>query len=197
MSAENKRIFREMNFSEVESWYNTELKEAFAENERKPLGDIVSLMKEKKYEVWGLFEENHLLGYAGLWKAHDIPLVLLDYLGVTAKLRNHGLGAEIVKHLKTLGTPLITESELPVEGDSEKENSIRVHRINFYRRNGFVPAYKMATCGMRWQALLMNAEKFSLETIMKWHKGLYGPARTDVMIPLAKEEQPSMPYWMK
>lgn len=197
MIAKYKRVFRTMNFSELEDWYNSELKEAFAENERKPFQDIVNLIEEGKYEVWGIFETNNLLGYASLWKAQDIPLILLDYLGVSAKLRNKGIGADILKRLKALGVPIVTESELPVKGDLDSENSIRVRRINFYKRNGFVPAYEMATCGMRWQAFLVNADDFSIEAIMKWHKDLYGVERKDVKIPIEKEQLPGMPYWMK
>lgn len=197
MIAKHKRVFRTMNFSELEDWYNSELKEAFAENERKPFQDIVNLIEEGKYEVWGIFETNNLLGYASLWKAQDIPLILLDYLGVSAKLRNNGIGADILKQLKALEVPIVTESELPVKGDLDSENSIRVRRINFYQRNGFVPAYEMATCGMRWQALLVNADDFPIEAIMRWHKYLYGVERKDVKIPIEKEQLPGMPYWMK
>lgn len=192
-----KRVFRKMNFSELEYWYNVEFKEAFAENERKPLQDIIKLIEENRYEVFGYFEGTHLIGYASLWMAKDDPLVLLDYLGVTSDLRNGGIGTDILKQLKGKGIPIVTESELPVEGDSEKENGIRARRINFYKRNGFVPAYEMATCGMRWQALLINAEEFSIESVMKWHKSLYGIERTDVEIPLGKGGIPTRPYWMQ
>lgn len=196
MITKQKRVFRTMNFPELEYWYHFELKEAFTENERKPFQDIVKLIEQRKYEVWGMFEANNLLGYASLWKAKEIPLILLDYLGVSVKLRNNGIGADILKQLKDLGIPIVTESELPVRGDLDSENSIRARRINFYKRNGFVPAYEMATCGMRWQALLMNADDFPIESIMKWHKDLYGVERKDVKIPIEKGELPGMPYWM-
>lgn len=192
----NERIFRKLNLSELDYWYNIEFKEAFAENERKPLKDIIELINEKRYEIYGLFEENRMIGYASLWMAQDVPLVLLDYLGVSATLRNGGIGTDILKRLRCLGVPLVTESELPVEGDSESENLIRERRINFYKRNGFVPVYEMATCGMRWQALLINADDFSIASIMEWHRTLYGAERTDVEIPLKKGKIPSMPYWM-
>ena len=86
---------------------------------------------------------------------------------------------------------------MPIEGDNEKENHIRIRRIGFYQRNGFVPTYEMATCGMRWQALLANAKGMDLASIMRWHRELYGPERTDVKVPLGPEEAPEMPYWMK
>lgn len=188
--------FRKMSDDEIKSWYHTEFSEAFAENERKPLEDIFDLIDDGRYEAWGLFNGDKLLGYATLWKAGHIPLVLMDYLGVSKEYRNQGIGAKILEQLKSLNFPIVTESELPVSGDAPEENNIRIRRINFYKRNGFKPAYEMATCGMRWQALLVNTDSMLLEDIMKWHKELYGSERTDVKVPIGKDEIPEMPYWM-
>ncbi|MBR3212624.1 MAG: hypothetical protein IKF70_05950, partial [Firmicutes bacterium] len=49
------RIFRQLDNDEIRDWYSRELAEAFAENERKPLGDIYSLIEQDRYEIWGLF----------------------------------------------------------------------------------------------------------------------------------------------
>ena len=192
----DEAVFREMTVPEIEDWYATDFAEAFAENERKPLPDILSLIEEGRYRLLGLFDGHGMTGYAALWIRRDIPLVLLDYLGVRSDLRNRGLGAALLDRLKKGGYPLVTESELPVAGDSEEANALRQRRIGFYRRNGFVPAYEMATCGMRWQALLVNAEDLALSDVMVWHRALYGPERTDVRIPLGPDETPEMPYWM-
>ena len=190
-------LFRPMNDEEIRSWYTTDFSEAFAENERKPLEDIFSLIKDGRYELWGLFDGALMVGYAALWKRAGIPLVLLDYLGVASARRNSGLGNEILRRLTALKSPLVTESELPVEGDSAEENHLRLRRIAFYKRNGFSPAYEMATCGMRWQALTVNAALFPMADIMRWHRALYGSERTDVRVPLGRDEVPEMPYWMK
>ena len=189
-------VFRMMSKREIEMWYAADFSEAFAENERKPLPDIFALIEEGRYQIWGLFDGEAALGYATLWQREGIPLVLLDYLGVKASLRNGGLGAQILRQLQSKGFLIVTESELPVPDDSEEENSIRLRRIGFYRRNGFTPSYEMATCGMRWQALLYGAKDDSLVQIMEWHRELYGSERTDVKIPLGRDEIPEMPYWM-
>ena len=189
--------FRQMTPKEIEYWHAVEFSQAFAENERKPLADILDLAAQGRYQLWGLFDGERMLGYATLWRRDGIPLVLLDYLGVSAALRNGGLGAGILARLREQGFPIVTESELPVPGDSDAENHIRLRRIGFYRRNGFTPAYEMATCGMRWQALLANTDGLEMTDIMAWHRALYGPERTDVKVPLGPDEVPELPYWMK
>ena len=188
--------FRFMSCAEITAWYENELKTAFVAQERKPLADIFRLIDEGRYEIWGLFDEGSLLGYACLWKSSQVPLVLLDYLGVTAARRSEGLGSEILRLLKAQGRPLVTESEVEVDGDSREANAIRRRRIAFYQRNGFAAAYIMATCGMAWQALI-HAPQLTAEEITAQHRALYGPDRTDVAVLLPQGAKPAMPYWMK
>ena len=188
-------VFRLMTDSEIAHWYEAELSEAFAPQERKPFADIVSLRAAGRYEIWGLFDAGALLGYGTLWKAPEHPLVLLDYLGVTALRRNGGLGSRLLTLLKGQGRPLVVESELPVPGASPEENDIRRRRIGFYQRGGFSPAYEMATCGMAWQALLYDPTQVPLSQIMAAHRAIYGPLRTDVQVPLT--HSPALPYWME
>ena len=213
-----KRPFRLMNDAERDYWYKHLMPEGFERNEIKPRDDVERLLKEDRYEIWGLFPESPQpegrdylqpekpdvvqptvlpVGFACLWKRPGIPLVLLDYLGVTGALRNGGWGAWMLARLREQGRPLVLESEMIIPGASEEENAIRARRIAFYERNGFHPAYEMATCGMRWQAMLTKDEGYRLEDIMRWHKELYDEKRTDVKVPLGPDEVPELPYWMK
>ena len=189
--------FRRMTPSEIPNWYQNELCAAFAPQECKPLPDILALEVQRRYELWGLFDGDAMLGYAALWTAPDIPLVLLDYLGVTASCRSMGLGSEILTRLKQQGRPLVLESELPVEQGREEDNLLRLRRIRFYQRNGFTPVYRMATCGLAWQALLYNPTNAAEEYIIHWHRAIYGSNRTDVQVPLPDGDIPKMPYWMQ
>lgn len=187
--------FRLLTAKEYPRWYHDQLSEAFVPQERKPLSDILRLQEEGRYEVWGLFDEDELVSYAALWKHVTIPLVLLDYLGTTRARRNEGIGSDMLLRLAMQGRPMVTEAELPVQGDSDEENALRLRRIQFYVRNGFSPAYVMSTCGMAWQALLCGTAE-PLENIMAQHKALYGEKRTDVVIPLPEGQTPQLPYWM-
>ncbi len=192
---------RTMDRAEVRRWYETELAEAFPPNERKPLEDILALMDGDRYEALGLYEDGALLGYATLWKTPERPeYVLLDYLGVTAARRNGGLGAHILallgEHYRGKAL-VITEAECPVPGDDEAENALRRRRIGFYERCGFTPAYEMATCGVRFQALVLGALPEDKSGLMAAHRAIYGPERTDVKVPLGPDEVPEPPRWMR
>ena len=185
----------------LEDWYRRELTEAFPPNERKPLEDIRTLMARGRYEVWGLFEGDTLLGYATLWmEPADKSCILLDYLGVTAARRNGGLGRQIVRMLaeKLEGKSLLLiEAERPVEGADPAENTLRQRRLAFYERCGFVAAYDMATCGMRFTTFLPFLPR-DLAPVMALHRAIYGPERTDVKVPLGPDEMlPGPPAWME
>ena len=68
--------FRLMTPEETEYWYADLMPEAFAANEIKPWDDVVRLLAEDRYEIWGLFEEpsdasdaeTFPIGFACLWK---------------------------------------------------------------------------------------------------------------------------------
>lgn len=198
---------RAMTEEETAYWYHHELCEAFPPQERKPLADILALRSCGRYELLGFFEPPsggspaQMIGYATLWKAPELRTMLLDYLGVTASMRNAGVGSRILSHLKQhcAGRPLLVESEAPSSDDTE-ENRIRTRRIQFYVRNGFTPVYEMATCGLRWQAMLLGTPPATscdaFRHLMHEHKALYGPGRSDVEVPLPPGKTPAPPYWM-
>ena len=192
---------RQITGAGLEAWYRDEVPAAFPPNERKPLPEIRKLMAQGRYEVWGLFEGETLLGYATLWmEPADKRCILLDYLGVTAARRNGGIGRQIVAMVaeRLAGKSLLLiEAERPVEGDDPAENTLRQRRLAFYERCGFVPAYDMATCGMRFTTFLPHLLE-DLAPVMAAHRAIYGPARTDVKVPLGPgETPPGPPAWMQ
>lgn len=190
-------VFRKFREEELLPWYEQELCTTFIPQECTPLSEILRLWQAQRYELWGLFEGDAMRGYAALRTGETIPTVLLDYLGVSVHHRNGGLGSEILRLLKAQGRPIVLESEEVVPLGDPTENALRERRMGFYVRNGFTPVYRMATCGVAFQALLYDESHMPLSQIMRCHRLLYGEDRADVCVPLLKGQQPPMPYWMQ
>ena len=170
-------------------WYEKFLKEDFVSDEIKPIENILTLIKNGRYEVYGVFQDDEMIAYASFWKKENINLVLLDYLGVSKKYRNQGVGSKILVLIKEIlgNMPYVVEAEIPT-GSSLEEDKIRKRRIEFYERNGCKKVYLMATCGMKWQTLVNSKNEIDQKELAKLHKELYEEKRTDVKIPVSINE---------
>ena len=155
-------------------WYEKFLKEDFVSDEIKPIENILTLIKNGRYEVYGVFQDNEMIAYASFWKKENINLALLDYLGVLKKYRNQGIGSKILVLIKEMlgNMPYVVEAEIPT-GSSLEEDKIRKRRIEFYERNGCKKVYLMATCGMKWQTLVNSKNEIDQKELAKLHKELY------------------------
>lgn len=156
--------FRLLTAEEYPRWYHDQLSEAFVPQERKPLPDILRLLEEGRYEVWGLFDEDEMLSYAALWKNATIPLVLLDYLGTTRARRNEGLGSDMLLRLEQQGRPLVAEAEFPVPGGSDAETHCVCGVSSFIFAMGSLPPISCppaAWSGRRCCVALSNRWKIS------------------------------------
>ena len=179
-------------------WYEKFLKEDFVSDEIKPIENILTLIKNSRYEVYGVFQDDEMIAYASFWKKENINLVLLDYLGVSKKYRNQGIGSKILVLIKEMlgNIPYVVEAEIPT-GSSLEEDKIRKRRIEFYERNGCKKVYLMATCGMKWQTLVNSKNEIDQKELAKLHKELYEEKRTNVKIPVSIDENIEKAFWSK
>lgn len=213
---------RVLKIEELEWWYDNFLRNDFPENERKPLSSICRMKQDGKYDVYLYEEGDEVLGYATIWRAKGRSTCLLDYLGVPESFRNKGVGGKILRDIRSRivvsengkselsgrepsehepsdGTEicLVLESETPLAGDESEENEIRKRRVKFYERNHYVKIYEMGTCGVRFDAMAYEKVPDNLEKVMREHKEIYGPKRTDVIVPLPEHMKPPQPFWME
>ena len=179
-------------------WYEKFLKEDFVSDEIKPIENILTLIKNGRYEVYGVFQDDEMIAYASFWKKENINLILLDYLGVSKKYRNQGIGSKILVLIKEMlgNIPYVVEAEIPT-GSSLEEDKIRKRRIEFYERNDCKKVYLMATCGMKWQTLVNSKNEIDQKELAKLHKELYEEKRTDVKIPVSIDENIEKAFWSK
>lgn len=177
-------------------WYEKFLKEDFVSDEIKPIKNILMLIKNDRYKVYGVFQDDEMIAYASFWKKENINLALLDYLGVSKKYRNQGIGSKILTLIKEMlgNMPYVVEAEIPT-GSSLEEDKIRKRRIQFYEKNGCKKVYLMATCGMKWQTLVNSKNEIDQKELAKLHKELYEEKRTDVKIPISIDENIEKAFW--
>ena len=199
--------FRLLTAKEYPRWYHDQLSEAFVPQERKPLPDILRLLEEGRYEVWGLFDEDELLSYAALWKNATIPLVLLDYLGTIEGRRSQGLGTIMLDLLAGYYKDyrgIFGEAEAP-EGGSPEGEELRRRRLGFYLRNGFrYGGYDCALFGVHYQTLIRGREDVTPGELLAVHQKIYSghmPKQVYdrfIQIPLLPGQRPnSMGDWVE
>lgn len=132
------RLLQEDEIAEV---YRTYMVKDFEVGELKPLTLILELKKEKLYFCYGLFDEEELRGYAFFIGRKEEGVVLLDYYAVCASQRSMGYGSkflELLSGVLTDFTGVIAEVEDPEKAQDEIEKKLRLRRVAFYERNGFL-----------------------------------------------------------
>lgn len=114
----------------------------FAANELKPLAIISKLFDNGFYSCHAAFENELPAAYAFLLAERSC---LIDYFAVNRSLRGKGYGGDFLSLL----TPIIrnclhskglilAEVENPDFAATSSDRTMRLKRINFYEKNGFV-----------------------------------------------------------
>ena len=188
-----------MSVDELRRAYETDLTEAFPPSELKPLFAMEVLREKGLYDPL-CFQDNDgsVLGYALLWRHEDEKYILIDYLCVPTRRRNHGIGAALLSAIHEYypqDTVFIWESEAPT-GDEEQDEMI-LRRLAFYQRCGAkVLDYDNALFGVHFKTLCYANKLPNEAVILQKHKEIYlhhfGQERYDrfIQIPLLPGEMP-------
>ena len=135
MGVEVRRITDYCRFEEL---YHFHMKKDFPESELRPLSNIQRLWEQNKYECYGLYEGEMLLGYAGFYKNGNN--FLFDYFAIVKEQRNKGLGSRFLQDLKgciTGACCVLVEIEDADKTRDQDKRCIRKRRQAFYGRNGY------------------------------------------------------------
>jgi GNAT superfamily N-acetyltransferase len=175
---------------------------SFPESERTSFSIILDGIRNGGICVYiAVDQTDKLIGFATITRLQRIGVWFLDYIAVTEKSRNQGVGSKLIRlitnDLKLIKAPgLIFEVETEDEG-LEEEKDIRKRRIEFYKRNGArpvecAPYYRMpnlageGSLGMRlmWIPILEESLHGSRleECIKDMYSQLYGREMGDPLL---------------
>ena len=138
--------------------YDADLLKAFPAAELKPLRNMEELWEVDRYRPWCLFDGDEIVGECFLWLGHP-GWALLDYLCVSPRQRNAGLGAAILRKLQEVepDTVIFGESEAPEDAD---DPAMAERRLGFYARNGLRTAgYDTEMFGVHYKTLYLFREE--------------------------------------
>ena len=157
---------------QLQTVYDIDMKAAFPAAELKPLSAIRRMWREGRYKPYCLFDGDDIVGECFLWLGHP-GWALLDYLCVSPKARNVGLGALILAKLREVepGTVIFGEAEAP---EHAPDPAMAKRRLGFYARNGLRTAgYDMEVFGVHYKTLYLADRQVAEETLMKEHDFVY------------------------
>ena len=152
--------------------YDADLLKAFPAAELKPLRNMEELWEVDRYRPWCLFDGDEIVGECFLWLGHP-GWALLDYLCVSSRQRNAGLGAAILRKLQEVepDTVIFGESEAPEDAD---DPATAERRLGFYARNGLRTAgYDTEMFGVHYKTLYLFREEVDDAALMEEHRFVY------------------------
>ena len=152
--------------------YERDLKPSFPATELKPLENMERMWAEGWYRPYCLFDGEEILGEAFLWLGHP-GWGLLDYLCVSPRARNGGLGAAILRELARAEADAVIfgESEDP---DDAPDPEMARRRLGFYARNGLRTAgYDTAMFGVHYKTLYLARGQVDDDALMAEHRFIY------------------------
>ncbi len=106
------------------------MEQSFPKEEYRSYEDQLALLEREEYKLYGAIGSNgELMAFFAVWELIDF--LFIEHFAVRDKLRNQGLGAQMIRSLQArYSAPMCLEVELP-------QNALTERRIAFYERNGF------------------------------------------------------------
>lgn len=145
--------------------------QAFPQDERKPFGRIISMVRQGRSDVWCFFYQGRFAGFATTINGDG--LVMIDYLAVAQPLRGQGVGTQALRTLCRAypGQGVFVEIESPFE--QTEDAAARLRRKAFYERCGFIPSRTMADVfGVRME-LMCHGCSVNFDTYHTFYKTQY------------------------
>ncbi len=167
---------RKLNTEETSFIYDKYMKVDFPPYELKNLKKILRLTSESKYQPFGIYENEELVGYAFFVNYENI--IILDHFAILKEKRNDGLGAKainlIADYFKDKYDILLLEADDPDFFQKQADKELCNRRIDFYKRNNFTQVmFKVTAYEADFIILGTNDKIKDVKKIADLYIGLY------------------------
>ena len=157
---------------QLETVYETHLKEAFPDAERKPLQAIEAMWQDGCYQPWCLFDGEEIAGECFLWLGRP-GWVLLDYLCVSPQRRNCGIGAILLEKMQEQQTDLAILGECE-DPSLAPDPAMAQRRLGFYARNrARMAGYDTSMFGVRYKTIYWAKTQIPDAELIEQHCFIY------------------------
>lgn len=152
--------------------YDADLKQAFPPEELRGLESMEELWRSGRYRPYCLFDGDNIVGECLLWLGRP-GWGLLEFLCVSPRCRNAGLGAVILRELRK------AEAESVIFGEAEAPEDapdpvMAERRLGFYARNGLRTAgYDTELFGVHFKTLYLAENAVDDKTLLREHQFVY------------------------
>ena len=157
---------------QLETVYDAHLKVSFPAAELKPLRIIRRMLEDGYYRPWCLFDGSEIVGECFLWLG-DPGWALLDYLCVSPRCRNGGVGALLIGKMLEAepGMVILGESEMPEYAPAP---DMARRRLGFYARNhARLAGYDTEMFGVPYKTLYWAEQPVADQRLMEAHRDIY------------------------
>ena len=160
---------------------------SFPRSERKPFGIILKKYRAGMTDIWCIQQLGHFLGFAATMNSPR--LVMLDYLAISKKHRDRGIGTAAMKQLmdRYSDRGFLLEIESPFEPGPDR--ILRQKRKQFYVNCGMEPLGIMAQVfGVNMELLGKNC-RLTFDDYRNFYRDFYRPQAAKHILPAQYPEQ--------
>jgi len=157
---------------QLETVYEADLKVSFPAAELKPLRIIQKMVEDGYYRPWCLFDGKEIVGECFLWLGAP-GWALLDYLCVSPRFRNGGVGARMLAEMLAAepDTVILGESEVP---EYAPDPDMARRRLGFYARNhARLAGYDTEMFGVPYKTLYWADAPIPDQQLIDAHRAIY------------------------
>ena len=122
-----KNMIERIHFNEFDKIYNI-MEQSFPLTEFRPKEEQAKLFENKKYNVFGVKDEETLLSIVAVWNFDEF--IFIEHLATNPEYRNSGFGSKILHEIIYSTNKFVCLEVEPPENDLSRR------RIAFYERNG-------------------------------------------------------------